>query len=309
MDKDGEGGEEDEEAAKRARQEAPTEEADEEADVATEEAQKDEQDETEATDEKDAQDEKVESKAESSSRHSFAAGDRVRLKGLQADVTMNGLLGYLISHDETDGRWLVRLDGNLGDVRVRESNIDPMSEHVSSTRSRPSGPPVSRKSDRAAALSAKSAIEAAQEQEHLHEHASDKRKQAAKPPASKAVTARAKATGNKRKYAHSAMHASCTFNMLDYRICSEPALQVWDSGKECWRPCHLYQSLVDSRIVIWYGADEYEGLPPSKPYKFSKVSKNAVGYPVFTGRAPGELLDGDGESVPTRVKTSSNSRS
>ncbi|CAE8632924.1 unnamed protein product [Polarella glacialis] len=93
-----------------------------------------------------------------------------------------------------------------------------------------------------------------------------------------------------------------SFDVLSHVICSQPSLQVMDNSRRCWRPAQLYQSLrADARIVIWYGGDEYEGLPPSLPYKLKDVQINSGGRPSFTGRAPGQLLDSDGEPVPTRA--------
>ncbi|CAJ1431913.1 unnamed protein product [Effrenium voratum] len=225
------------------------------------------------------------------------------LKRLQANKSMNGLVGYFMKLEtaEDGGRYVVEL-GKRGPVRVREINVEKV------------GP--TRRSERLAARE-----EAADQDPDPNDLDADpeaapsknkKRPAPAAKAASRAAKARPKAKTTVKKPSSfakktaapkpgSLSRAPASFNVLDYRICSEPSLEVQDASQMKWRPCHLYQSLRDGRIVIWYGGSEYEGLPPNKPYRFIGIPKSASGLTIFTGRA-GELLDGDGEKIPARPR-------
>lgn len=220
-------------------------------------------------------------------------GDPVRLKRLQANQNMNGLVGYFVKMEtEADGgRYVVEL-GKRGPVRVREHNVEKVAPPRRSSR-------LAQRREEVAAAEA----EAAEKAPAL------KKKQMRKTPANKVkfrarakVVAKAKAikkTGTATKPKPAGAAGSSSFNVFDHRICSEPSLEVQDAIQGKWRPCHLYQSLRDGRIVIWYGGTEYEGLPPAKKYRFRNVTMGSSGFLMFAGRG-GELLDGDGERIPTR---------
>ena len=60
-------------------------------------------------------------------------------------------------------------------------------------------------------------------------------------------------------------------------------LQVQE-GQE-WRECMLYRANQGSRVVLWFGVNEYEGLHHS----------------VYTINEEGTIRDGDGEEVPSRL--------
>ncbi|CAJ1381293.1 unnamed protein product [Effrenium voratum] len=206
-------------------------------------------------------------------------GDPVRLKRLQANKSMNGLVGYFMKLEtaEDGGRYVVEL-GKRGPVRVREINVEKV------------GP--TRRSERLAARE-----EAADQDPDPNDLDADpeaapsknkKRPAPAAKAASRAAKARPKAKTTVKKPSHGSIfpyhcsacrgltlifpgsfakktaapkpgslsRAPASFNVLDYRICSEPSLEVQDASQMKWRPCHLYQSLRDGRIVIWYGGSE-----------------------------------------------------
>ncbi|CAJ1381291.1 unnamed protein product [Effrenium voratum] len=185
-------------------------------------------------------------------------GDPVRLKRLQANKSMNGLVGYFMKLEtaEDGGRYVVEL-GKRGPVRVREINVEKV------------GP--TRRSERLAARE-----EAADQDPDPNDLDADpeaapsknkKRPAPAAKAASRAAKARPKAKTTVKKPSSfakktaapkpgSLSRAPASFNVLDYRICSEPSLEVQDASQMKWRPCHLYQSLRDGRIVIWYGGSE-----------------------------------------------------
>lgn len=222
-------------------------------------------------------------------------GDPVRLKRLQANQAMNGLIGYFvkIETEEDGGRYVVEL-GKRGPVRVREINVEKVSP--------------SRRSTRLATAAAAEAVAAAEESEAVPKKkptpagkAKAKAKSTSRRPlrgAAKAKTA-VKKTGKVVKPKPAG--GGGVFDVNLYKICSEPTLEVQDEVSAKWRPCHLYQHVKDQRIVIWYGGGAYEGLPPSKPYRFKGLSKG--GRILFDGKN-GELMDGDGEKVPTRRRPS-----
>eukprot|EP00930_Biecheleria_cincta_P005230 TRINITY_DN106150_c0_g1_i1.p1 TRINITY_DN106150_c0_g1~~TRINITY_DN106150_c0_g1_i1.p1 ORF type:complete len:288 (+),score=42.97 TRINITY_DN106150_c0_g1_i1:37-900(+) len=251
--------------------------------------------------------------ATDASERQLAVDDRVRLHSLQAARDMNGRFGRLKSFDPSDGRWLVRLEGDGADVRVKAANAAKVAE-ISAH-----GPPASRKSARVSAASASKALKALPDEtdeESLPDVPVDVTKQKAlkrpgasirtingstkrgRPGTSTIPIVKAKSRASRT----SAASESSVFNVRDYFICSEPSLQVWDSDGKRWRPAHLYSSIIDGRIVIWYGGAEYEGLYPSRPYTILNVPKNSSDRPSFTGSAPGVLLDSDGEIIPTRAR-------
>mmetsp|Transcript_46285 Transcript_46285/g.108437 ORF Transcript_46285/g.108437 Transcript_46285/m.108437 type:complete len:281 (+) Transcript_46285:63-905(+) len=213
-------------------------------------------------------------------------GDPVRLKKLQNDAKMNGLVGQFIKieAEEDGGRYVVELEQG-GTVRVREANVEKVvvptrrSERLAQASQKTRKTPAPKRSTRGKAKAEPKAKEKA-----------PVRKTGMKPKASAKSAAAPGA-------AKASSETPLMFVVSDFRVCSEPGLEVQD-GNSRWRPCHLYQSLKDGRIVIWYGGTEYEGLH-GNPYKLKGVPEvGGIGY-IFRGQ-PGQLLDGDGARVPAR---------
>jgi len=203
---------------------------------------------------------------------------------------MNGLVGLFvkIESEEDGGRYVVEL-GKRGPVRVREINVEKVS------------PPSKRSTRLAGKLEGSATAEA--------ETPATKNTKKSATPASKAKARRPPAFGRAKAKAKSGVKkpgkiiapkaATATgadptvFVPNDHRIISDPAVEVKEEGTSKWRPCHVYKSLTDGRVVLWLGGQSYEGLPPSKPYRIKGLRG------TFDGRN-GQLLDGDGELVPTR---------
>lgn len=221
-------------------------------------------------------------------------GDPVRLKRLQANQAMNGLIGYFVKIETEDdgGRYVVEL-GKRGPVRVREINVEKVSPSRRSTRL-------------ATAAAAEAAALAEEPEEPKTKTPASKAKAKAKSMSRRPLRGAAKAKSAVKKTGNKVIKpkpagGGGVFDVNMYKICSEPTLEVQDEVSAKWRPCQLYQNVKDGRIVIWYGGGAYEGLPPSKPYRFKGLSKG--GRILFDGKN-GELLDGDGEKIPTRRRPS-----
>eukprot|EP00933_Yihiella_yeosuensis_P055949 TRINITY_DN5492_c0_g3_i1.p1 TRINITY_DN5492_c0_g3~~TRINITY_DN5492_c0_g3_i1.p1 ORF type:complete len:343 (-),score=58.98 TRINITY_DN5492_c0_g3_i1:97-1125(-) len=236
----------------------------------------------------------------------FQNSDRIRVINLRTDLSMNGSIGTVQGWDAAQSRWLVELDGEESlHFRLRPQCMELLDEEEDHFQANdPSG-----------------VIDQTRQQARARQSRSEIRNSilpgargntAPRPPPHKVAPL---PRGQRERTAASASSPpevletlsettsrDLTFNVLDHVICSEPSCQVYDPDRKQWRSVQLYESLKDARIVVWYGGDMYEGLPPMKPYRLANVPKNSSGYQCFTGAAPGRLLDGDGEHIPTRAK-------
>ena len=70
---------------------------------------------------------------------------------------------------------------------------------------------------------------------------------------------------------------------------------VEDEGK--FRDATVYQAKDQSRVVIWYGGSEYEGLWPAPAYSVKDLPTDGS---KWTGAPPGKILDNDGDLIKTK---------
>jgi len=233
-------------------------------------------------------------------------GDKVRLKNLKSDTTMNGLIGSFTKLDHVDGedRYTIELDSETHrePVSARIHNIEKAEKPRTNKRKAPE-PKGKAKAEPAPK---KAAPKAAAPTKRITGKAKAKAspKKAASAPKQERTRARVPAgqpakTPTKPRRGRD-NDEDDTFNEQNYRVCAHPCVEVKDAIAGNWRPVHIFESRVDGRIVIAYGNNEFEGLPPSKPYRIEGVAPGASG--IFWSGKGGRLVDADGECIETRQR-------
>ncbi|CAE7826111.1 MDN1 [Symbiodinium microadriaticum] len=285
-------------------QEPPEAQAEQEAQEAQEEEQEAQHEEQQAEQQEDQQEEEEEEEQEATEVPNddspieeaekpppqLQPGDSVRLKGLQSDTSMNGRVGYIRGREnvEDGGRFIVEL-GTRGIARVREANLEKVEPTRRSERLAKAKPAAAKRSERTPKKADRVKAKAAPK------GAKGPSKATQKVAVKKGSIKAARAAKEKTSGAAAQAENTTVFVVRDYRIRSDPCLEVQDSSSK-WRPCHIYENYKDQHIVIWYGGNEYEGLG-GKPYRLKGISPEAI----FKGQ-PGQLLDSDGERIPTRKR-------
>ena len=56
---------------------------------------------------------------------------RVRIHGLMSKPELNGTYGTIRGFDKTSGRYMVRLEGTGGTIKLKPENVEPESEGMS----------------------------------------------------------------------------------------------------------------------------------------------------------------------------------